>query len=846
MHDNDKVKTIVKFQNLQAACVGPAKGALGEWDLTDENYSKAWERLQSIYEDDYMQVQSFMQKLAELPQINGSTSKTIRDTIDIVQKHIHGLKRYVEMNDNHPYVVFAVISKMDTDTYRAWEKYRPSLTKACTANDGTETNNAIRPGKHIPTWSELEQFLEGEVTIRVHAERRSNIEKSQPSNALAPKKQLKRLGKNTKNEFNANSQRTTKCSSCDGSHTIYTCQEFKDMNLVSRLNRVAERELCVRCLWKGHIGQCKNKRNNQPCPKCLPDHKYHNSMLCPNTISSANAAMKVVGDQNKRKNWRGKQPNPKRQCKNENSNVSKQNKLHLSINKVGDCSLIAQSNAIKSINPRCQSKFEKTTLLATLNIRIEMLLTKIIVYCRTIADTGATLNCVTLNFVMENKLPTTKCQKRILGVSGPEIIKHKIIAIVRPWFDSEFAIKTEFFVLKQLDGIYPERQINVAKDEIKHLVLADENFDMPAPIDALIGVEMYSDIIEPGLYKHKDGAIMQATRFGHIILGKFITKHQTNDLIALNAMQNDVFNINKDKNEKLQNALSKFWEIEDTNKCESKIILSEEHHIVEELFKKTYYREANGRYVVTIPIKPKCKGLGHSKAMAKKQFMQLESKFRKNPELKQKYTEYMNENMKHGYMRLADKPKAGELCNWIPHHAVLKKFRVVMNASQPTSNGESLNSIQMKGPKLQYDSQLQTMRFRRHKHAVATDITKMFNKVGLNPNQWNLHRLFWRDSENKELKEYVMTVVIFGEASSPYNAVRSMIQCAKDHADKFPMASETIIRSFYMDDGIFGCDTVIELKILCKEVEFILSQGHFTLKGWTLGCPGGQRILNQQ
>lgn len=69
-----KCKTIVKFQNLQAACVGAVKGALGEWDLTDENYTKAWERLQSIYEDGYMQVKSFIRKLSELPQMSGSSS----------------------------------------------------------------------------------------------------------------------------------------------------------------------------------------------------------------------------------------------------------------------------------------------------------------------------------------------------------------------------------------------------------------------------------------------------------------------------------------------------------------------------------------------------------------------------------------------------------------------------------------------------------------------------------------------------------------------------------------------------------------------------------------------------
>lgn len=272
--------------------------------------------------------------------------------------------------------------------------------------------------------------------------------------------------------------------------------------------------------------------------------------------------------------------------------------------------------------------------------------------------------------------------------------------------------------------------------------------------------------------------------------------------------------------------------------------MNEEEKLVEHLFEKTHYREPNGRYVVTIPIHPKCKGLGDSKIIAKKQFYQLERRFQRNPDLKQKYVEYMRENQALGYMQPANEPKPGELCYWLPHHAVIKKFRVVLNGSAKTTNGESLNSIQMKGPKLQFDAQLQTMRFRRHKYAVATDITKMFNRIGLNIDQWNLHRIFWRESENEPLKEYVMSVVIFGEKSSSYNAVRTMLQNAKDYAKQYPKAAEVITKSFYMDDGIFGHDNFNELKILCKEVEFVLSQGLFMLKGWASNSPEIENNLN--
>lgn len=130
MHTNTKIQVVTKFNNLKTACIGEAAGALGDWDLTEENYDKAWKRLKKIYEDDYMQVQAFMQMLNKLPRMRDNSSKTIRTIIDTIQKHVNGLKSYIKTDDAYPYVVFTVIDRMDTATYSAWEKHRPSLALA--------------------------------------------------------------------------------------------------------------------------------------------------------------------------------------------------------------------------------------------------------------------------------------------------------------------------------------------------------------------------------------------------------------------------------------------------------------------------------------------------------------------------------------------------------------------------------------------------------------------------------------------------------------------------------------------------------------------------------------------
>lgn len=144
--------------------------------------------------------------------------------------------------------------------------------------------------------------------------------------------------------------------------------------------------------------------------------------------------------------------------------------------------------------------------------------------------------------------------------------------------------------------------------------------------------------------------------------------------------------------------------------------------MAEELLTKTHCRKAVCRCVIASRIRPQCKGSDDSSVIAKKQFCQLECRFQKNPELKQELFEYMREDRRLGYMRLAKQLKAGQLCYWLPHG--VKKIPNSLECVGKTSNGESLNSIQVIGYKLQYGAQLQIMRWRKHKYAVATDKTK--------------------------------------------------------------------------------------------------------------------------
>ena len=194
----------------------------------------------------------------------------------------------------------------------------------------------------------------------------------------------------------------------------------------------------------------------------------------------------------------------------------------------------------------------------------------------------------------------------------------------------------------------------------------------------------------------------------------------------------------------------------------------------------------------------------------------------------------MRENIANGCMVEATSARQNEMVYYIPHHAVstAKKFRIVYDASCKTTLGISSNEAQFVGPKLQRNLYEILMRFRRHKIAISADIKSMFLQVRLNQEQWNLQRIFWREHSHQPLKEYWLVVVTFGLASSPYLAVRSMLDIEPELEEQFPNAVNAIRNDFYMDDCITGARDEKSAIELVNGIKTVLSKSGFSLCKW--------------
>lgn len=143
-----------------------------------------------------------------------------------------------------------------------------------------------------------------------------------------------------------------------------------------------------------------------------------------------------------------------------------------------------------------------------------------------------------------------------------------------------------------------------------------------------------------------------------------------------------------------------------------------------------------------------------------------------------------------------------------------------------------LNDVQYVGPTLQQDIFSILARFRTYSYVMTADISKMYRQILIEPDQRKYQKIFWRPSENEELKVFNLNTVTYGNASSPYLAVRCLFELAEELDTHLPNISKIIRRDFYMDDLLTGSNDQEELLALQKYLTVNLNSAGFPLRKW--------------
>ena len=180
--------------------------------------------------------------------------------------------------------------------------------------------------------------------------------------------------------------------------------------------------------------------------------------------------------------------------------------------------------------------------------------------------------------------------------------------------------------------------------------------------------------------------------------------------------------------------------------------LSPEERSIVRHFQDNHYRTDIGRFVVPLPRKPNAKPLGESRSHAVRRFLALERSLHSKSQF-DLFNVVMEEYFEMGHAEpvpLADVEKSEQETFYLPMHAVRKesssttKIGVVFDASAKSSSSVSLNDTLLVGPTVHSPLIDVLLRFRFHRVALTTDVSRMYCAVELTSSDRDLHRFVWR------------------------------------------------------------------------------------------------------
>ncbi|XP_046399930.1 uncharacterized protein LOC124166443 [Ischnura elegans] len=576
------------------------------------------------------------------------------------------------------------------------------------------------------------------------------------------------------------------------------------MSCNQRSTFVRSKGLCLNCLRPGHWAP-KCQARGMRCQRCKRYHhtSLHNSAEDGNSVG-ANDAGKV------------------------STGLRDDSQEGISLSKTSTTSSIPP--AIKSSCTR--SDRQHSTILGTAVALIQAS-NGAWERIRVLIDPGSQLSIISSSAVRRLSLPISAYEGELFGLAHVPLQQPngQVLCSLSPRHTSSPVLTTRSVVVSEVLNELPTTPIPLYLfKKFAHLRLADPEFDRPAPVEMLLGMDLFPRILLGGRKSLSyANVIAMNSVFGWVIMGSYptIAPQNPSQVLSLAIGKRETL---------LLNQLKRFWEVEEV---EVEILPRPEDVQCEVGFQNTHRRMPDGRYQVMLPFKACPPTLGDSHGYAITRWMNMERRLSRNSRLKGEYHKFMSEYESLGHMSRSTSPGS----YYLPHHAVFKdasqcgQIRVVFDASAKTSLGNSLNDVLETGPKLQKDIFDLLIGFRTHKVAFITDIVKMYRQISLHPDHRTYQHVVFREDPSSSLLDYELNTVTYGVVSSPFLAIRTLHQLASDEGQNFPLASKVLLHDTYVDDIVTGASSIAEALNLQKQLISLLLSGGFSLGKWASNAP---------
>ena len=537
---------------------------------------------------------------------------------------------------------------------------------------------------------------------------------------------------------------TKQCPLKDGDHKIWISTKFKQQGVNERYELLKKYKLCFCCLNSHLMKDCKSDRvcGVNGCTK------KHNKLL-----------------------------------HSDSSKTEKDKKLEepSSQNRAGGSSMLSTGS----------SGFLQ---LIPISIGNDKRSVETISLC----DTGSTVSFMDKTLVDLLKLKGKESVMSVAGIHGLSEMKTEIVTARIGPSEADTAGEELAFC--------GHRNLNVG-DKIYDFTKMKENYvylnNLPdikvsmADFKVILGQDAYH-LIRPLEYKSggRDEPWAVKTSLGWTISGA-LPKKETKCMAA-----SCNFSVSSDP---LADQMKKWWDMETYASVCDVSGRSKGEMRAQAILEKT--TKHNGeRYEVRLLWADDNPNLPNNYYSAYQQFLSMERRLSKDPELKEAYKATIEKDLENHFVRKLEQDEVVSTENdmqwYLPHHPVKHphkpgKVRRVCNAASKFK-GVSLNDKLLSGPDLLRNLVGIVFRFREHLIAITADIESMFLQVAVPKEECRVLRFLWRDKPDDNIEIFEYTRHVFEAKSSPTCANYGFQQCGRENKSEFPVAAATIDRNFHM------------------------------------------------
>lgn len=785
VHENEGLSDGSKVKILQSLLKGDAlKVVKREFGFLKANdYVAIWEKLVNRYNHKRSIVYAYFQELCFQPMYNKESSANLKALYDTTYDSLSGLKSLgLPVDGWGDILLFLIYSKLPLATKEKWDE---RLTKA----------------DALPKFPRFLEFLEnrfrtldGLENTRKCSQKFSQME-SLTANKPGISKKVATLQTTAAKSHAGNSSKIN-CKLCNKSpHALRKCFSFKKLKVQDRISTVNSLGYCSNCLSYSHkIDNCISEGRCEHCKE------MHNSLLC-------------------------------QKVQTNNVSVSSERQQQANSN---DGRLI-QSDLGTFSTLVSESDINDSVVFPTALVKV-LTATGQTVVLRAMIDTCSDASYITEHAVRSLKIPIKKTDVQTTGLgncptaSCVGLVSFEVLSLV----DSSFRKLVSAYVLSLISPSRPIHSFRVSDSINESIQLADPKFNKKSKIDILLGGSIDAAIYKSRSFKSKtDNVVFRETALGWLVSGS------VPQINCFSTIVNKPNSTNSSGLElvlkSLDNSLRRFWEIEEI--CEKRDLTMEEK-MCETMYESTTKRLPSGRYCVRLPLKKNDCQFSNMRNVALKRFAMLEKRLDRDPKLRIEYTTCIQE-----YIDLLHMTELKSIQDsnayYIPHHCVIKesssttKLRVVFDASAKDVQLQCLNDNLLNGPRLQPELLDHLIRFRTFKVAFTADIAKMYRQILVHPVDRTLQLILWRSNPNERIRTFQLNTVTFGTKTAPYLAVKTLLQVAKDEKLNFPQGYDCLTKGFYVDDCIYGADTVHEATQIQSQVILALKSAGFHLRKWS-------------